>query len=49
MGELNMAKRIMECETCINLVNKLEEFNLITRTQADRIISKRDKQEANVS
>ncbi len=40
-----MANRVMSRENCINTVRKLEEFNLLTRTQAERIISKRDKQE----
>lgn len=37
--------RIMNRDECINIVNKLAEFKLITENQAKKIVSKRDNQE----
>ena len=36
---------IMDRARCINIVNVLQEFNLITPKQALSIVNKRDKQE----
>ena len=37
--------KVMNRFECINIVNKLREYNLITDKQQKSIISKRDKQE----
>jgi hypothetical protein len=33
----------MNRQECINIVNRLKEFNILTETQAQNIVEKRDK------
>ena len=40
-----MMGRVLSRFTCINICNKLEEFNLISRKRMNIILAKRDKQE----